>query len=320
MPYDVSSLADTLTGSDWYLTVTAGYEIGAATHLADYLIPDAGPTTVTDQEIQALIQDLIQSGAIPSPSDQTLYSIFYPQNTTVYFSGYIGCVTFAGYHSDFVFDGGVVPYSVNLTCPDDGWGDGTNGNTMSASHEFFEAITDPQAGSPAYLDDSQSYPWFSWGGNELGDICMGLDPVFYNGFPLQRVWSNQAAAQSVGPACIPAPSGEIYFNVDISPQAVWVAKANQSAAQSKSYTLTGWSTAAHPNWFLFFQRAPLSTFRPSIFLSPPAPEFVNNGSTVKLELVVPANTPAGYSGLVLWSLTTDMSAHGNTNVLSVVVE
>jgi hypothetical protein len=320
--YDVSSLADTLTSSDWYTAVTAEYGIGAATHQADYVIPDAGPAAATDADTQALIQNLIAAGAVPMPSGHTLYAVFYPESTTVSDAvGHVGCVSMSGYHSDFLVDGGAIPYTVTAACSDDGYGDGPAGNfSMNASHEFFESITDPlgETGFPAYKNTSFLDPWFSWG-NELADLCMGMDPVTYNGFALQRVWSNQAAMNNVGSPCIPIPADEVYFNVDVSSPSVWLVAADQSTPQSRTYTLTGWSTAEHPDWYLAFYGATFATFIPSITLPSPQALKINNGSTIQMKVTVPAHTPAGISGVSIFSTATPRALRGYPNAISILV-
>jgi hypothetical protein len=55
--------------------------------------------TVTDADIQQMLQQEIASSAVPAPSANTLYFIYLPPGVTVTMGGSSSCQAFCGYHN-----------------------------------------------------------------------------------------------------------------------------------------------------------------------------------------------------------------------------
>jgi hypothetical protein len=174
------------------------------------------PSSITDAQIQTWLAQHIAAGDFPTPDAQTVYMLYFPQTTSIEapLNQGASCVQFGGYHDSVpvTFDGGgvEVAYAVLPFC-DYGQGETVNFQqvTLAASHELAEAVTDPHPlGTVAFNLDSND-AWvgaLSYGGGECGDMCTYVaDPTYdESGYTVQRIWSNQAAAQSKQP-CQPFP-------------------------------------------------------------------------------------------------------------------
>jgi hypothetical protein len=142
---------------------------------------------VSDAEIQQALNGWINAGTVPAVTANTLYFIFLPPGVTSTMGNGGSCTAYCGYHS---FTGNayyaVIPY-VNCTgCAFPG--DFFDTLTEVASHEFAEAITDPQLN--AWWDPAS--------GNEIGDIC-NRNTVRLGGFLVQTEWSNAQSACAIAP-------------------------------------------------------------------------------------------------------------------------
>jgi hypothetical protein len=193
---------------------------------------DFGSASITDGQIQAWLAGHINAGDFPAPDSQTLYVIYFPKTTTIGAPQNQGssCVQFAGYHyaAAVAIDGGTpqpVAYAVLPYC-DYGQGDLFNYNylTLSASHEIAEATTDPQVNKDLAFYLQSNDAWLgalSYGGGENGDMCTYVaDPSYdESGYTVQRIWSNQAAAQSKQP-CQPFPLPYFAAALRTSPQKI----------------------------------------------------------------------------------------------------
>jgi hypothetical protein len=166
---------------------TNGYTIGHGTHDAvndSYIITDSAPSpTVSDTDIQNMLQAEIQAGNVPSFDVNTLYFVLTPPNTTVEMGGGASCSSFCGYHDNI---SGQIFYAV-LPFPDcsgciGNLADSFEASTVVGSHELCEAITDPIPGRG----------WYDPNYGEIGDICEGEGNVKRVGdFVVQLEWSNQ---------------------------------------------------------------------------------------------------------------------------------
>jgi hypothetical protein len=195
-----------------------GFTIGPGKHVACAMAASEPGATVDDSTIQAELQGWIASGLVPSPDANSLYFVFTPPGTTVTMQGASSCQQFCGYHSTVNGDSGpfyaVMPY---LTCAACAFGsDLLSSNTIVASHELCEGITDPGAGT-GWVDNNT--------GNEIGDICEGSNKTITMAAPLEQ-------------AAVAAPS----FTVSVSPSTVAI---DGTAAVNLNVTLTP-STVAPP--------------------------------------------------------------------------
>lgn len=153
---------------------------------------------VSDDDIQALIQQRLADGTIPPWDANTLYALFLPSGTTVTQGGSASCQTFCGYHNAIVdpASNAALAYYAVLPYPDcSGCMQAADGSTLQPfdsltsviSHEVAEAITDPIPGSGWYDDQN----------GEIGDIC-AWQLATVDGYTVQQEWSNQAGS-CVGP-------------------------------------------------------------------------------------------------------------------------
>jgi hypothetical protein len=148
-----------------------GFTIGPGTTMpSQIVITQDPPSTVDDTQIQAFLQGLIDAGTI-NPNANSLFFVFTPSGVTVTLQGSSSCVDFCGYHYFFNdTNGNVVCYAV-MPYPDCVGCQFANTTfdtlTTIASHEFSEAITDPQL--DAWYDPNT--------GEEIGDICAGNTKV-----------------------------------------------------------------------------------------------------------------------------------------------
>jgi len=242
-PYEAAlqAFAPKLTVSTYWTTTTKEYGVGAINYAGTIdLTGQTPPQTISSTDIQSWVESEIASGAFGTPDPQAIYTIVYPQGTTITqpnpVSSLLGtvqsCVAFGGYHDDAQVtpDGGGATanyaYAVIPTCT-------TSVDALTAvlSHEWIEASTDPQvtangtftlSGGPssAYFDvDQDHFVWAVLGGGEAGDLCEpeGAGAYFTPpdiGNAVQRTWSNLAAMGSHDP-CVPDPLAAFFDSAPV---------------------------------------------------------------------------------------------------------
>ncbi len=237
-PYEaqLQAFAQSFATSTYWSTTTSEYGVGAITYGGTIDLPSGPPASpVTAASIQSWVASQIQSGAFGTPDSQALYTIVYPQSTTITqpnpVSPVLGdiqsCVAFGGYHDDTQVQGDAgtqgYPYAVIPTC-----GTVLDDLTAVLSHEWVEAATDPLvtasgpftlSGGPQsafYTVDPAHAVWAVLGGGEAGDLCEPEAPAVYVtpsdlGHLVQRTWSNASAQASHDP-CVPALAGQAFFD------------------------------------------------------------------------------------------------------------
>jgi Repeat of unknown function (DUF346) len=151
----------------------------------------AGVRQVTDAEIQTAVQGWIANHTVPAMTANTLYFVFLPPGVVSTMSTQRSCQNYCGYHNHI---GGVyyavIPFADCAGCVFPGQFLDTL--TEVSSHEFAEAITDPQLNA-----------WWETGvGDEIGDIC-NRQTTHLGGFVVQTEWSNAQNACVVAPAPVP---------------------------------------------------------------------------------------------------------------------
>lgn len=159
-------------------TIGHGKRIGSLN-----LVSSEPGKSIDDSAIQTMLQSEINSGAIPAPTENTLYFLFLPTGTKVTQSGGASCKDFCGYH-DATVRGvyyAVMPFPSCAGCQ--GGLETLPALTSTSSHELCEAITDPIPGQGWY-DDSNG---------EIGDICAWKTKQL-GAYTIQLEWSNSAAA------------------------------------------------------------------------------------------------------------------------------
>ena len=166
----------TLLGDPAFLGRLAEYGNAGAT-LVETIAPATPPGITDDSHIVGAIEALMASGSLAAPGDEDIYLVFLPPGVRSQVMVAGGNVN--GYHSAAVF-GHWYTYAIVSD-------HGADANVV-ASHELYEAITDP------YLTGvhvkGATFP-----DNEVADVCEGdLDVI--DSYSVQQVWSvAQAACQ-----------------------------------------------------------------------------------------------------------------------------
>jgi hypothetical protein len=179
------------------------------------VLTEAAPSAITDSEIQTWLSDRVTDGTLPPPTDQTIYAVYYPSSTAVTLDldspPSVGCSDFAAYHYYASLPnptGGAklkVPYAVLPRC-----NAGKDEMTVSASHEFAEAATDPRPGlASSGYDLFVTGPWNMFGG-ETADMCEFVAGTTEGKYAVTRVWSNANAKIGQQP-CVPIPADPLPF-------------------------------------------------------------------------------------------------------------
>jgi len=158
-----------------------GTAIGHGSLAATAVITDQKPgASVTDADIQGLIQSRITSGTLPAATPNSLYFVYLPPAVDVDLGGQLSCSNFCGYHDAI---GGTTFYAVMPYPGCSGCVGGLqvlDALTSTSSHELCEAITDPVPGTGWY-DDSHG---------EIGDICAWQTKQL-GPWTVQLEWSNK---------------------------------------------------------------------------------------------------------------------------------
>ncbi len=286
----VEDFGNYIVTSNWMTTVGKDYGVGAGTHTAGR-IATAAPPTIDDTGIQVAIDTAITAGTIPAPpatGGQMIYLIYFPKSTQIDDgTGSILCSATGavGYHYYSTHGSTPFAYAVIADCSGQ-----LADVTSTSSHEIIETATDPydKPNDGYYMDPALPSLWHAASPNENADLCQYEDNTMDGPWAVQRIWSMTAAAAGGSP-CLPAVSGEIYFNTSAAPDMVQKVAAGESA----TFTMTGWSTAEKAAWKLAIDPADTTDFDPAATLSAAT---IQNGTTVTVTLTAPAGTPKGKIG------------------------
>jgi len=153
----------------------------------DHDIVAAGPAagaTVTEAAIQNMLAAEVNANRLKAPDGNHLYFVYLPPNVHSQVDQTNG---FLGHHFSFVdakgrtFYYAVIPNPVgNANLP------GLTAfqqDTVVASHELAESLTDPSATAKGWYDPN--------GQEEIGDVCVGQTGTL-NGYLVQKYWSVRA--------------------------------------------------------------------------------------------------------------------------------
>ena len=206
-------LGNLVTGP--YMGLMSEYGIGTGNFIGSPSLPTSGPSggVWNDSAIQTSLRNLLDQRSIPSPGNNTLYSVFTPPGVVVTLQGPNGPEyspqDFLGYHQQFSYGGilGIGASSVYYAViTNTGTPQVTSANeslaftsdTWTASHEIAEAVTDPRADYTGYVDNNHSDWISSKAGGEIGDLVENLPggPLLPFLGPYQPIvtplWSNSA--------------------------------------------------------------------------------------------------------------------------------
>jgi len=179
---------------------TSMYPISRGTHPISVLVYSDPPNDVTDDQIQAKLSTLIDSGFLLGVGNDALFMVHLPPGiTAVKSDGTKSCKVWCGYHSHYSHSGLNVSYAV-IADMGGGCASGCGGNasgsfdrsTVVASHELAEAITDPRG----------SGGWYTSAGEEIGDLCNGV-----TGSPTVNAGSSSILTLTIAGSVSPGPYG-----------------------------------------------------------------------------------------------------------------
>ncbi len=240
----VEGFATAMTTSTYWATTTQQYGVGALSYSGSQVLTgQTAPMTVSSDMLKMQVAQQVGSGLLGPVDPQGIYTYVFPQGTTVTMPNPIisfltasSCTDFGAYHDTTTValsDGGMVDvaFAVMPTCFAD-----VGSLTTAMSHELIEAATDPFSngvgsfnltGGPkaAYFNvDSDHTIWGAMGGGEIGDLCEFGGSLIYVtpadlGYPVQRTWSNTAAAAGHDP-CVPEISGAFFDSAPVLSQTV----------------------------------------------------------------------------------------------------
>jgi uncharacterized protein (TIGR03382 family) len=184
----------------------AGQSIQPGTFVGAVTVAEDPDVSVGDNDIDDFIEKQIDSGKVPAPGRQMVYSVFLPPGVeSTQWAGLAGksCKDYCGYHTaQFTSRGsdGVLRYIVmphhDATCPGCVYASMTDGSqqdrewrssTITMGHEMAETITDPDGMVVSFGWDDLSLG----GQGENGDICEGTEDRI-DGWSVQKLWSNRA--------------------------------------------------------------------------------------------------------------------------------
>jgi len=158
----------------------SGQNIGHSSRIGTTTITTSDPgSSVTDSDIQQLLNNGIANNTLPQPGANTLYFVFLPSGVTVSQGGSSSCQAFCGYHDNI---NGQIFYAV-MPYPDCQGCIGSlatfDAITSTSSHELCESVTDPIPGQG----------WYDQNNGEIGDICAWQTKQLGN-YTVQLEWSN----------------------------------------------------------------------------------------------------------------------------------
>lgn len=195
-----------LAASSYWTAVTHEYGVGALTIEPTIVSTDTAPTS--DAMLQTWLKTNLDGthASWPTFDPTAIYSVFLPDGVTLSTPFGDSCSAFGAYHDEAPGTNGTkIIYALMPRCQG-----GIASLTVSTSHEFVEAATDPLPETePAYqLVDDAHIVWEFAPGGELGDMCeyvgAAAQPLVGN-FYVQRTWSNASALAGHDP-CVPVMS------------------------------------------------------------------------------------------------------------------
>ncbi len=171
------------------------YGVKAASYVGSQLVsPTKTPSRVSDGDVRKMIESGLTSGAIPRGSAQTVYTVYLPPGAELVApDGSTSHDGVGGYHMSFdTKDGKRIYYAVVAYSKDDNGIDLTgrpvDNMTITASHEWAEAATDPDV-------NNGKLGWYDDRYGEVADIVIDLATKAKDiygtegGFAVQREWS-----------------------------------------------------------------------------------------------------------------------------------
>ncbi len=294
---DLTAFVDWLGESDWPHQVAAEYGVRGLGPQIHVDLDSAAPSTVTDDDVQALLAASVGDGILPrapASGSPLLYVVFYPDGTSVTRASGDACTANPGngYHGMTGGTGPNVPYVVVPSCYPrfSALLSEVQGMELETARLIIDAATDPSPlDAPAFELTDGSNPWTSMG-SEVGDLCWGRLAAEGPGYTLQRAWSDAAASAGDDP-CIPVPAGSVPFGVTASPSILQTI----TVGVPLKFTVTGWSRGPVADWPIEASGW-VGDYEIDASLDR---ETLNNGETATLTVTIPDAQPSGTFGAVL---------------------
>jgi hypothetical protein len=303
---DLERFSTWIVASDYWTQVGAQYGVHAGTRQAAVQFKTALASPISDTQIASWINARVADGSLPKPSSNTLFVLFFQAETKITFGTLASsCSDFAGLHeyaaiANPIFTGNV-PFAVIPRCSFSP-GDELMIATNTASHELFEAATDPLSlTNPAWQlggwDGTPLEAWQILGGLELSDLCESHYYDVIDGFTVQRLWSN-AAAQADDNPCQPSDPRHPFFSVTADTTIYHAQPGTTLTIHARA-----WSNRPAPHWEIGINwgYVPWSDFDGHAALST---TLVNNGDEITATVTIPAN-PAIVNGRSVYRFTID---------------
>lgn len=197
-----------LAMSSYWTTTTSEYGVGPLTIKPTLMAPGTPPTT--DTAMLAMLKsqlDGTHAGWVYDPN--TIYSMFLPAGVVM--TGALGtsCTDYGAYHDEVAgAQNQAIVYALMPRCQGASPAVTLDYLTVSTSHEWIEAVTDPHVNTaPAFGNaDNDNAVWEYTPGAETGDYCEYVSTAeqrLVGTFDVQRTWSNAAAKAGHDP-CVPA--------------------------------------------------------------------------------------------------------------------
>jgi hypothetical protein len=190
--YNDAFAKDLVSGS--HEAILAQYGVGKGQTAPSTVVPGS-PKVVTKADVERLVKAQLASGAAAN-GPQTVHMVVLPPGTVLSDGSADSTQGLGGFHNSYLgADGKPVYYAV--VCYSQGGngidftGKGRDNVTITESHEFDEAVTDPDVGQGKLA-------WYNQRFGEIGDLAVnsGLVPFEKTwvrdekGFAVQVEWSN----------------------------------------------------------------------------------------------------------------------------------
>lgn len=188
------------------------YGVGAGSYGGSATVGTSSPASVTRDDVVALVKQQIAAGAVKDGPQTVHLVVLAPGTVLDAGNGVTSAQGLGGFHGSYL-DGagktvyfGVVAYSQGSNGIDF-TGQGRDNVTITESHEFDEACTDPDV-------EGGKLAWYNRRYGEIGDLAVNsglvpLDKAFVRdaaGYAVQVEWSNaDHAFEGVAPAAKPKP-------------------------------------------------------------------------------------------------------------------
>lgn len=219
------------------------YKIARGSYIGLYEDTNPNPAQPKTLDPEAYLKGLLAGNKLPAPDDDTLYMIYFPSGIDPTLQGSGSCISgggFCAYHNSYTTAGGqlvrygVMPDTSSGSCAGGCGPAGFPGLTDVSSHEFAEAVTDPD-GNTAWVDTKQ-------GCGENGDICAGgaMETGTVATFTVQKEWSNALNA-----CVVTNPNIQVNdFSVAATPTTVVVPQGGTATAMVTLTKVSGMAETA----------------------------------------------------------------------------